>query len=102
MLDAIDSVLDGAAGRVVLSVVGQHGLDSDRVLGEELSGVVPEHRAGGALLVAEDLAVDETAVRVDRGVDVVVTDLRSRLPQQVLAAMGSPTTTRWDPPELLH
>ena len=102
MLDPRDRVLERPTGGVVTGVVGHHGLDGDRVVVEELLSTVPERGAGHAPLVREDLAIGETAVRVDRGMDEVIPDLRFRVMRDVAAAVCSPTTTGWDPPQLLH
>src|ERR1700682_2002709 len=99
MFDPGDGLLECSTGRVDAGVVGHHGLDRDRVVVEELLRPVPELRTGRALLVGEDLAVRESAVRVDRGMDEVVTDT---VVFHVAAPVDSPTTARWDASELFH
>jgi len=98
MFDPGDRLLECATDRVVAGVVGHHGLDGDRMVVEELLGTAPERGAGRALLVGEDLAVRETTVRVDRRMNEVVTNA---MVFHVAAPVCSPTTTGWDPSELL-
>src|SRR5207237_3931151 len=48
-----------------------------------------------------DLAIREAAVRVDRGVDVVVSDTRLGVVYDVATAMHAPAAARWDTTEFL-
>ena len=85
------------APEVVLRVVGQDRFDGDRMVIEELLGAFPKPRAGRALLVGEDLAEREAAVRIDRSVGVVVANFGFRMVHNVFAPVCSPPTTGWDP-----
>src|SRR4051794_14580737 len=56
------------------AVVGEHSFDRDAVLCEEAGGALPERCCSGALFIAEDLAVGQAGVAVDRGMHEGVTD----------------------------
>lgn len=68
-------------GLVAGAVVGQHALDGDPGLGEELLGAGPERGGGVLALIGEDLAVGQAGVVVDGVVEIAVAG-----PGAVLAA----------------
>jgi hypothetical protein len=97
---------DGAVGG---AVVGQHALDDDAVAREEGSGAAQEGDGGGRFLVTKHLGVGESAVVVDRDVDVFPADGRAAMPVfvgegwlVVVAAAADPFPgATLDPAELL-
>jgi hypothetical protein len=98
MIDPGNRLLKRSADRVVAGIVGEDGIDDDAIVGEEALDTVPELSACCAAFVVQHLAVGQAAVRVDRGVDVVVADA---VMFHVAAAVCSPAAAGWDPSELL-
>lgn len=86
-------------------VVRQELLDAGDAMGGEVPDrALEERRARRPLLVVEDLAVRQSGMIVDEGVDVVVADLgvAVALDRPAGAAVGPPAATVGDPAELLH
>ena len=67
-------------GAVGGAVVGEHALDRDAVAGEEGERAREEADGGGRFLVGQDFGVGESAVVVDRDVDVLPADGRAAMP----------------------
>ena len=82
----------GAA--VARTVVGEHGPDADAALGEPAARALPERDRGDRALVGQNLAVGDTGVVVDGGVDVGVTDA-AVAPMAVAAAAVRAPAAAW-------
>jgi len=89
-----DCVGDGV-GAVAGPVVGLDGLDVDVVGSKPAVGSAPERDRGDGAFVGEDFAVGDTAVAVDRGVDVGVSDGGVTAPGVIAAARGLASRPRW-------
>lgn len=91
---------------VVLRVVGHDLADRDPVAGEELGRGGEERRAGGALLIGEDLREREPGVVIDGDVDVVEPELDLPIPAAVMIdrvwTCDAPTAAFGDAAELPH
>ena len=74
----------GAA--VARTVVGEHDPDADAALGEPAARALPERDRGDRALVGQNLAVGDTGVVVDGGVDVGVTDAAAPLCYQKMSS----------------
>ena len=94
-----DCVGEGV-GAVAGPVVGLDGLDVDVVGSKPAVGSAPERDRGDGAFVGEDFAVGDTAVAVDRGVDVGVSDGGVTAPGVIAAAVGSPAAPGGDATEL--
>jgi len=84
------------------AVIGLNNFEDDPERSEPGMGSLVEADRGDGFLVGEHFAVREPSVTVDRRVHERVTDFGGLRIDDVAAAMGSPTTTGWDPPQLLH
>src|SRR5829696_5931123 len=94
-----DRVGEGV-GAVARPVVGLDGLDVDVVGSKPAAGTAPERDRGDGAFVGEDFAVGDTAVAVDRDVDVGVSDAGVTAPGVIAAAVGSPAAPGGDATEL--
>jgi hypothetical protein len=86
---------------VVLRVVGEDRVDGDGVRGEELFGAFPEPGASRTFLIRKDLAICETAMRIDGGVHEVVANSVLGLMLRVFAAAHTPTAPGRNPAQFL-
>ena len=89
----------GAA--VARTVVGEHGPDADAALGEPAARALPERDRGDRALVGQNLAVGDTGVVVDGGVDVGVTDAAVAPMAVAAAAVRAPAASWGDAAQLL-
>src|ERR1700730_6361053 len=87
---------------VPVAVVGQDAFDGDAERSEPGVGASQERDARVDGFAVEDLAVRDTAVRVDGGMDVVVADGCVAGMGDVAAAVCPPATAVGDAAQLLH
>ena len=59
---------------IAVAVIGEHAFDRDVVESEPAVGAFEEAGAAHGVFGVEDLAVSDSAVRIDGGVHVVVTE----------------------------
>ena len=88
------------AAAVAVAVVGQEPFDGDATFGEPPDRSLEERDAVNGVLGASELGIRESAVGVDRSMDVRVAD--PLVEHRRGATMDTMAPTGWDPSEFLH